>query len=327
MNLKKIISNAFVLLGAVIGGGLSTGKELSAFFCKYGANFWISNIICVISVVLLLMLISKNSFNSKNTFIEASFFIVRLIICSTMISSLHSVCIYFPNSTIVYILFLILFFVCMFLDLKKISIFFSIIVPLIIITLVSVCILGIKNTSFTSISSTFDVNIIINPISYASFNLFLLIYIVKNILNNSTKKEKIYSILLFSLLFFALIFVMCYAIIKSGVISKDIPILSLTEQLNLNVVFVTINIVLAILSTFIGISVDLINVIKEKIGIKNSFIINSIIFIFCLLISNIGLNVLVNFFYKFIGYFSLIYFFIIFIKYLTTKNTALNYKI
>ena len=171
------------------------------------------------------------------------------------------------------------------------------------------------------------VNIIINPISYASFNLFLLIYIVKNILNNSTKKEKIYSILLFSLLFFALIFVMCYAIIKSGVISKDIPILSLTEQLNLNVVFVTINIVLAILSTFIGISVDLINVIKEKIGIKNNFIINSIIFIFCLLISNIGLNVLVNFFYKFIGYFSLIYFFIIFIKYLTTKNTALNYKI
>ena len=148
-----------------------------------------------------------------------------------------------------------------------------------------------------------------------------MIYIVKNCLKTSTKGEKVVSIILFSLLFFVLIFVMCFAILKNNLTFADIPMLSLTKLVNPHLVYLIIAvIILAILSTFMGVCVDLNATIKEKTKLKNDFIVNSILFSFCLLLSNLGLNTLINYGYKFTAYFSLIYFTVIFIKYLYQKN-------
>ena len=322
-NLKKIISNVFIFLGAVIGGGLSTGKELGAFFCEYGTNFWILNIICVIGVVLVLFLISKYNFDETNKLLEIVFFIVRFVICSTMISSLKLVCSYLPYSTIFYISFLIVFYVCMFLDFNKISMLFNFIVPIIVVSLFSVCLISLFNSTETTLPSSANFMMAINPIAYGTFNLFLLIFIVKNCLNKSTKKQTIHSILLFSVMFFLLIFVMCFAIIKNNALVESIPLLHIVNSVNSNlIIFFVFVIILAILSTFIGVCFDLTYTLKKTTHLKNNFVVNSIIFCVCLFLSTFGVDNLINYGYKFIGYFSVVYFIVIFIKLLINKKKA-----
>ena len=79
---------------------------------------------------------------------------------------------------------------------------------------------------------------------------------------------------------------------------------------------------LAILSTFIGVCLDLSTTLKQRTKIKNNFISNCIVFSICLLLSIFGADNLINYGYKFIGYFTILYFIFILILYIKQKNTS-----
>ena len=116
---------------------------------------------------------------------------------------------------------------------------------------------------------------------------------------------------------------MCFAIIKNNALVESIPLLHIVNSVNPNLkIFFVFVIILAILSTYIGVCFDLTYTLKNITHLKNNFIVNSIIFIVCLLLSTFGVDNLINYGYKFIGYFSVIYFIVIFIKLLVNKKRA-----
>ena len=57
MSIKKVISVVFIILGAIIGGGLATGRELATFFCCFGANFWLPCTISLLTFIFIIILI------------------------------------------------------------------------------------------------------------------------------------------------------------------------------------------------------------------------------------------------------------------------------
>ena len=322
MNIKKVISNVFIILGALIGGGLATGKELATFFCCFGSNFWIPCLISVITFIFIILVISKLNFTNANKKTEFAFFCFRIIIASTMLSALKEICGYLPYFKFSYAFLLILTFALMFVSYAGVSKIFNIFIPIVFIGLILISILSIKQGGYRPIFQPINITTIMNGLIYSALNLFLLFYIVKKALTSNTKKEKILTIVFSTTLFASILLIFSFAIIKSNTLNNAVPLLDMAIGINQGLLIpAIICIILAIISTYIGIAFDLKNYLQTRTT-RNLFLINSILFSISMLISNFGLDNLINYGYKGLGIFALCYFIFLFIKQKITRNKA-----
>ena len=304
---NKIINNVLLLFGTIIGGGLATGKELSAFFCCFGNKFYLPCILCVLFLIIVLFLISYIDFTKANGFSTFAFFMFRLTIAATMLSALRSITMLIPNSNTVYIILLIISYILMFCDFKLISRFFNIIVPIIFLGLIFISIFNLNSHVHIVESSNNIISMVIGSISYASFNLFLTAFLIKQSFEKSTKKERILSILVFSVLFGFMLIIMCYALLSNNCINAQIPMLELVQNKAYYYKGIVITIViLAIISTFIAIHYELIKTTNRIL--KNDFVANSSLFSLCLILSCFGVDNLINYGYKAFGIFAFVFF-------------------
>lgn len=324
MSFKKVFSNVFIILGAIIGGGLATGKELATFFCCFGSNFYLPCLISLITFIIFIKIIPILNFTNANKKIQFAFFCFRLVIASTMISALKEISNFFPNPSIAYLCLIVISFALLFVNFNGISKIFNIIIPLVFVCLVGISVVSIiKNNNQLITTEHNIIQSVINGSTYSALNLFLLLFIIRKSLNNCTKKERNISIVIISVLFAVLLLTFSYAIVSSNMQNAVIPLLIIATNINKSILFpALICILLAIISTFIGITFDLTNYINQNIKIRNGFVNNSLLFVLCLLISNLGLDYLINIGYKALGVFAIIYFIFIIIKEKITRTKA-----
>ena len=335
----------FVLIGTFVGAGFASGKEIFNFFTIYYLNSIFS--IFIFSLLLFLLIykclnikinLKLNSYNefilyleNKYKFFNHKYFllIINIFLASSfyiMISALSSLFNYqFNIGKLITITWTI--FICFFIFYKKninfIYIINSILMPILILFVLSLCAcnINLNNITFNEINNNSNVFItIFMGLLYFSYNSLLLIPIIFDLkinLDNKIKKHtKINNNLKISFIFSFIIFILttllnllllsCFNLIYN----IEIPILYISNSSFKIFSFFYFFIVLsAIITTMISSGYSFINNFS-----KNNFKIKLIIFllfsfVFCLF----SFSDLINFFYPIFGLIGFIQIFLILI--------------
>ena len=246
MNILRCI---FVIIGAIIGAGFASGKEIYSFFYIYGIKGVIGLIIstiligCIILKSLIIIkkyntnnyddffkVILKNNKNQKNNF----YIIINSIIKIFLLIKFYIMCAGFSayfcqefgiNNIFSGILIATISYIILNKNIKGIFLINSILIPLIIIILI---ILGIKCWhTIGALSYYFNTGEwFIKAILYASYNTVTLISILipmKKYINNKKDILKITILSIIIILIMALIIIILLLNIKSNINKIELP--------------------------------------------------------------------------------------------------------
>lgn len=320
------LSFIFLLLGAIIGAGFSSGKEIAVFFSGAGNLSFIIIILTMFFLYFILknMMILGQSVNSKNikdfnkilfkkTFKFFDYFILigLFIFITAMVAGLNSIGelifknINFPILTIISIFFSFFIVNIGYDAIKKVN---YVLMPIVLIFLI---ILSISSIFLNNVETVISINKI-DIIKYLFLGIFYISYNIvfssSLIFENSkkfTKKHiKINSIVLTTILG-VLIVLINFALLKLNVFdfSSDLPMLKIAFNLN-NVVGYLFGFVLwfSVLTSLISSLYMLINAFK-----LNKFLSSCIFLTLAFIISFFGFNYIVNLFYPLQGLIGVIY--------------------
>jgi len=231
----------FVLIGTFVGAGFASGKEVFNFFTRYSYDGIIS--IFIFSFLLFLLIfkclniktnLKLNSYNEFIFFLEKKYkffnhkfflFIINVFLASSfyiMIAALSSLFNYqFNIAKFLTIIFTI--FICFFIFYKKnvkfIYIINSILMPILILFIFSLCSFNINfnNINFNEINPNSNIiYAIFMGLLYFSYNSLLLIPIIFDLKihkkNNNFKISLIFSIIIFSITFLINLLLLCFII-------------------------------------------------------------------------------------------------------------------
>ena len=329
--MKNILKITFVLIGALIGAGFASGKEIYIFFFSYGIKGIMGLIIsaCLIGIIIYysLNIIVKNNIKTYKEFLNEIFYknknsklkeIINIIINTFIIISFYIMIAGFgayfeeQNSINKIVGSALLAILCYFIlrkstkGLIKMS---QILVPLLIIFIASIGILNLKSIDISNISNYViennSTNWMISAILYSSYNSILLIPVLIT-LNNSIEKEKnIKFIAILTAIIIATLSILLYFILAKVdvninnlempavyVISKMYPILRMIYGLIL-------------LASILTTAISLGNSILQNIKI-NKTVLNAILCITAIIVSNFGFSNLVNLLYPLFGYLGIV---------------------
>ena len=339
----------FVLIGTFVGAGFASGKEIFNFFTVYSFNGFFS--IFIFSLLLFLLIykclnikinLKLNSYNdfilyleNKYKFFKHKYFllIINIFLASSfyiMISALTSLFNYqFNIEKLITIIWTI--FICFFIFYKKninfIYIINSILMPILILFVLSLCAsnINLNNITFNEINNNSNIFIsIFMGLLYFSYNSLLLISIIfdlkinlrknknskikkYNKINNNLKISFIFSFIIFILTFLLNLLLLSYFNLIHNI---EIPILYISNSSFKFFSFFYFFIVLsAIITTMISSGYSFINNFN-----KNNFKIKLIVFllfsfVFCLF----SFSDLINFFYPVFGLIGFVQIFLILI--------------
>ena len=327
----------FVLIGTFVGAGFASGKEVFNFFTIYSFNGILS---VFIFSFLLFLLINKclniktnlkiNSYNEFILYLENKYnffnhkfflFIINIFLASSfyiMIAALSSLFNYQFNvakfTTIVWCVF-ISFFVFYKKNINFIYIINSILMPILILFIISLCFFNINlnNICFEEINMNNNSNLIFAifmGLLYFSYNSLLLIPIIFNLKTNENKKINLKTSLIFCLIIFLLLFLVNLLLLNfyNSIYNLELPILFISNSSIKIFSYLYFFIILsAIFTTMISSGYSFIINFK-----KDNFKINLIVFllfsfIFCLF----SFSSLINFFYPLFGLIGFIQIFLI----------------
>ena len=325
--MKNILKIVFVLIGAIIGAGFASGKEIYIFFFSHGVKGIVGIIISIalmgIVIYYSLNIIVKKQITTYKEFLNNIFYqkknsklkeIVNIIINIFIIISFYIMIAgfgaYFEEQFSINKIIgsLILASIC-YIILRKntegLIIISQILVPFLIIFILIIGILNILNIDFSNltnyITESNNTNWLVSAVLYSSYNSILLIPVLIT-LNNSIKKEKdIKYIAIFTTLIITILSILLFLILTKVdvninnlempavyVVSKMYPILKITYGLIL---------LASILTTAISLGNS---VIQNRQ--KNKKVTNLILCITAVVISNFGFSNLVNSLYPLFGY-------------------------
>ena len=221
----------FVLIGTFVGAGFASGKEVFNFFSVYKFNSFIS---IIIFSILLFFVIYKcfkikikfniNSYNEFMSFLEKKYkffnshfsnFIIHIFLAASfyiMIIALSSLFSYQLNIA-KYITIFITIFICFLILYKKninfIYIINSILMPILILFIISLCSFNINLNNISFMESN-NINILFISIFYGllyfSYNSLLIIPIIFDLKLNFNKDILFKISLLFAITIFILVF-------------------------------------------------------------------------------------------------------------------------
>jgi len=305
--MMKLFSLIFLILGNFIGAGFASGKEIFAYFARFGY-------VSLLSVVLIFFLLgylfkkclylgkfsSDNNLLNKNIIISCSIITMAAMLSGSFnVGNDYSLFI----GIAFFILFIIIYIFVMYRGLNCISIINFILVPIMIIFIVINLIFNLKvcnyNFDFKYLSAGQS---ILYSIVYISMNMFSLgCFLIEIGKNYSLKQIKIAS----RLSSFIICIIISFAIIcfnQNGITNKiNVPMQLLAK--NLGGFFYNIfSLVLlfSMFTTLISSGFVIKSVLKDKDKNYKKIIIP---FIFSLCISILGFNFIINKLYFLVGIF------------------------
>jgi len=313
----------FVLIGTFVGAGFASGKEVFNFFTIYSFNGTVS--VFVFSFLLFLLIykclnikpnLQINSYNEFILYLEKKYkffnhrfflFIINIFLASSfyiMISALSSLFDYqFNIAKFITISWCII--ICFFIFYKKhikfIYIINSILMPILILFIISLCLFNINlnNINFNETNNSSNIfNAVFMGLLYFSYNSLLLIPIIFDLKIN--KKNSFKISLIFSLIIFLLTFLINLLLLSyyDLIYNLELPILYISNSSIKTFSYLYFFIILsAIFTTMISSGYSFIN----NFG-KNNFNIKLIIFLlFSFVFCVFSFSSLINFFYPLFG--------------------------
>ena len=324
----------FVLIGTFVGAGFASGKEVFNFFTIYSFNGIIS---IFIFSFLLFLLINKcltiktklqiNSYNEFILYLEKKYkffnhrfflFIINIFLASSfyiMIAALSSLFDYQFNIakffTITWSIF-ICFFIFYKKNIKFIYIINSILMPILILFITSLCLFNtnLNNINLTEINNSSNIfTAIFMGLLYLSYNSLLLIPIIFDLKINEKNNNFILS-LIFSLIILLLTFLINLLLLSfyNLIYTLELPILYISNSSFKIFSFIYFFVILsAIFTTMISSGYSFVSNFN-----KNNFKIKLIIFLlFSFIFCVFSFSSLINFFYPLFGFLGLIQIFLI----------------
>lgn len=325
------LSFIFLLLGAIIGAGFSSGKEIAVFFSGAGK---FSCLIIVLTMIFLYFVLKNfillgkkvktnnikeiNKIIFKRTSKFYNFFILfgLFIFITAMVAGLNSIGnlifenIHFPILSILSILFAMFIVNIGYEAIKKVN-FILMPIVLIFIIILSINSLIVHNISFESaFNSSQIIKYLFLGIFYISYNIiFSSSLIFENSKTFTIKKIKLNSLFLSSILAL-LILLINYSLLTLNIVdfNSDLPMLKIAFNFN-SLIGYLFGFILwfSILTSLISSLYMLINAFNI-----NKFLSSCVFLTLAFIISFFGFNYIVNIFYPLQGVIGLIYIFKVF---------------
>lgn len=324
----------FVLIGTFVGAGFASGKEVFNFFTCYS---YYSIISIVFFSLLLFLLIFKclniksnlkiNSYSEFIFYLEKKYkffnhkfflFIINIYLASSFYIMIIALCSLFNYQFNVakFVTISITIFICFFIFYKKNINFIytinSILMPVLIVFMLSLCLLNINfnNINFEVPNNINFFTAIFMGLLYFSYNSLLLIPIVFDLKTCENKKNNFKISFIFSIIIFIITFLINLLLLSfyNLVYNLELPILYISNSsVKIFSFFYFFIILSAIFTTMISSGYSF--VINFN---RNNFKIKLIIFllfsfIFCLF----SFSSLINFFYPLFGLIGFIQIFLI----------------
>jgi len=327
----KVFKASMFIVGAIIGGGFASGKEIFEYFAKYGA---VALLYVVPLFVLFYMFIktylkigckienfnlrsvnkmiySKNSFSkSKANPYDIIFLITFFISASAMFAGLVGLIKSYLQNLNTFVCYILVFGVSLILyktSLKKFEMLSNLVVPLIIVCIVITSVLSIKGGNFAfNISNANAINLPFKTLTYVGQNTFFACFVIAKLGKNlSPKEQKQTSFLTALILSLLLILGILIFLFNPKLANFDLPFAIISGNLNLifNIIFAFV-ILFSIITTYATILTSLKSFNFNNKKHNNPFIMLGII----AFLSLFNFGKIIKYLYPIIGVFGIIYF-------------------
>lgn len=338
----KVLKTSFVIIGAVIGAGFASGKEIFEYFAKYG--IW--SLLFVIPLFFCMYFFfytylnfgskqkdfnlkesnkylckSIKIFNKNINFFDICLFLTFLIHTSAMFSGLIALfSTYLPSgyNFIYFLISLIITLILLKTSFKSFKLLSNLVVPLIIICLILNVICSFNSGTFsTSFGITNVLPLPFLTIVYASQNTFFSSFIIIKLGKDLTKKEQhLTSILTAVILSILIIFgILCF-MFNPKLAYSEMPFAEVAIAINPIFSFVFAIILLgSIITTHATCLTSLKEYFKGEKKYNNTFLM----LVLVILLSMLNFGKIVKYLYPLIGAFGIVYFYKIY-SYNTLQN-------
>lgn len=319
---------AFLIIGAIIGAGFASGKEIFVYFAKFGGI----SIIFLIPLFVLLYIFTKtflqvgkknkeisitslnkslcsnvHIFNKPTSIFNIFMLLTFLILSSAMFSGLISLFnTYFSNTPLVFLYIIVTVFTIVLLNFsfKTLTTISAIVVPLIVGGIIMLSLFSnIHFSSFTFISQSPHMLPILT-IFYASQNMFLASFAI---IDAGKKQPNITKVsLLVSSIICILIFVGILCFLNNPDLGKfPMPFAEISKSINplFSIIFGVI-IFFSIITTYIA----SISSLKEFFKGDKKYNKQSVMLLLIVLLSLLNFGTIIEFLYPIIGLFGVVYF-------------------
>lgn len=327
-----VFKTAFVIIGAIIGAGFASGKEIFEYFAKFG----IYSLLFVIPLFVFFYFfiytylkfgenhanfdlkkfsssIGKNYklFNVSFNIYNVGLFFTFLVLCSAMFSGLVSLfSTYLPSGhkLLYFLASLVITVVLVKTSFKSFKLLSNLVVPLIVLFVIInvVCSLGSGNfcTDF-GFSNILPLPFL--TIAYASQNTFFSSFVIIKLGSNLNKKQRAQTSFLTSLVICLLITlgILCF-LFNPKLAYCDMPFVEVAISINpvFSVLFATI-----IFGSIITTHATCLTSLKEFFKGEKKYNNTTVMIALIILLSLLNFGKIVQYLYPLIGVFGLIYFY------------------
>ena len=321
--MREIFTIVLVIIGALIGAGFASGQEIYSFFYSYGAIGLVGIIITCILISLTLYkslkIIYKNKIDNYDNFLKvfiknekvtkAINIIINILLLVTFYIMIAGFGAYFEQeigvskiigSCVLAVMSAIVFFT----SVKGVLKVSELIVPILIL---SIIIIG--GINLITVSSEIEIPVIkkgwlLSSLSYASFNMILLIPALISLRKQISRVTNIKYIAIISGILMIIMSVMIYILLikcNVDISTLEMPIVYVVRTFfgKFKPVYAFI-ILSSIFTTAISIGIGFLQNISQN---KKSYV--QIVLFMCitsLIVANFGFSNLVNFVYPLFGY-------------------------
>ena len=343
--IKNTFKICFVILGAIIGAGFASGKEIYSFFCIYNIHgilgIFISSYLIWLIVSLTFKVIINNNITSYSefvTFLVGSkkvvsytinyimnvFLFIFFIVMVAGFSSMFKQEFNMPN-LLGGLLICFFVFICLSKNIEGIIKVNSLLMPALIFLIVLLffkC--NIKSLYFYSSFTIQKKGWLINSLFYASYNSIVLIPILINLKPLINNKKQVKYITLFVTFVILVLSLTIFSILHANLVEIkmiEIPLVFIASKFGVFYKYLYgLIILIAIFTTAICTGFSFVNnIAKNK---KQYYIFSIIICITGIVFSNIGFSTLLNLLYPILGLLGFIEVLILLYKYFTFKKST-----
>lgn len=328
--MKNIFKIVLVIVGAFIGAGFASGKEIYTFFYAFGSKgiigLIISSLLLIMVIYKTLSIISKNEIYNYKEFLDYIIKddkdkygyiksiinnIVNILILISFFIMVAGFGAYFKqefnvSSIVGSAILAILSYIILNQDTKGLVKTNEILVPIVIVVIIIIGIICIEPQHLTLNINTYTAEkskFLLNSILYCSYNCMLLIPVLITMKNYIKNKKTVFLISSISGIVILLLSLIMFFILNSNIediTNVELPVLYILKNNLLLKNIYGIIILVSIFTTAISLGSGFVkNITKNK---KSYPQITKIMCIIAVFVSQIGFSNLVNYLYPIFGY-------------------------
>ena len=304
--MKDLSKVVFTVLGAVIGAGFSSGREILSFFAGFDPLISAILFFFLFSAILLILFFDKSYASSKFfSCAKPLIYVADLILASGMLSALDRLYYgLFPNLVGIPMLSVVFMIISVIVvsggveGLKSANLFFT---PIVIAIMSAALMFTVNDDSAAGGVS------VVNVCKYVGLNAFTSCVLFTDMAKVVKTKTKIISVLISSLVLSALIYFTLRAFSgkSEDVLNADIPFLALLGGQKIFYCVFCAALALGIVTTLFACHYPLYELVKTK---KCNFFTQSLLCLLIFGVSRLGFYNIVSFVYPVIGGISFFYF-------------------